>query len=582
VPGYNLFRAAARHLFEVNFAIAVLAAVAVDAFVSPAGVGVRRQVVRWATTLLAIAFIVPLAAAWALAFAARYAGSTAGASWRSIQLNALYRVGDVTEAMSQNLAVTSRTIVLPSAFFVLSLAVLVWLLRKPQARTALVALVLVAAADLYTVQAAIYHYPDTRPAFHPETREEIAVLKGRGYDATNDRVYPLDPELIYTYPVLNYLSHVTVINGYSPMWSKRYQYLSGFYNNGVQQPDRAVDAKLLSVTSARFLLTRSPDLRARLLARTPPPGAPPIATRTPSMDEWSLLDAAPIDRGFRLQTPPGRNFSMARISMPLRPNTFYVVRFEAQASTSQTAPLVVDFYGPAYDGAAQDRFVFKVSPQFEEQFLTIDAGPAPPNVAMLRVFTQSTAAIDIRGVRIMTMAPADASPFEEVAVTRDGISVFENRQVLPRFRFAIDLQPAADVVEARHIFESPAFDFARAVTVEGLTASQTVEPGAVLAQTIADTAMRWRVRSGTRSFFVVADSFFPGWTATVDGKPARIYAVDGFLRGVFVEGPGEHDVEMVFHPQEFWFGAAGTAAGLVVIVVMWAGVGSRRRGRAGD
>jgi hypothetical protein len=195
------------------------------------------------------------------------------------------------------------------------------------------------------------------------------------------------------------------------------------------------------------------------------------------------------------------------------------------------------------------------------------------------VFTQSTSAIDIRGVRIMTMAPADASPFEEVAVTRDGISVFENRQVLPRFRFATDLQPVADVVEAKHIFESPTFDFAHAVTVEGLPSAQIVEPGTVLTQEIEDTVMHWRVQSGARSFFVVADTFFPGWTARVDGKPARIYAVDGFLRGVFVEGSGEHDMEMVFHPEKFWLGAAGTATGLFGIVVMWVGGGSRRRDR---
>src|SRR4030095_8259606 len=110
-------------------------------------------------------------------------------------------------------------------------------------------------------------------AFRSHTREEIAVVKARGYDATRDRVYPLEPELVYTYPVLNLLAGVSAINDYGPIWAKRYAYMSGFYNNGIQLPQRVPDVRLLSITSARFVLTRSPDMRTRLLSKRTPHGA---------------------------------------------------------------------------------------------------------------------------------------------------------------------------------------------------------------------------------------------------------------------------------------------------------------------
>jgi hypothetical protein len=63
---------------------------------------------------------------------------------------------------------------------------------------------------------------------------------------------------------------------------------------------------------------------------------------------------------------------------------------------------------------------------------------------------------------------------------------------------------------------------------------------------------------------VLNDCFYPGWTATVDGCPAKIYRVNGTFRGVFIK---RENKRVVFHynPLSFKVGLLITLISLVVI-----------------
>ncbi|HOV59648.1 MAG TPA: YfhO family protein [Candidatus Hydrogenedentes bacterium] len=63
---------------------------------------------------------------------------------------------------------------------------------------------------------------------------------------------------------------------------------------------------------------------------------------------------------------------------------------------------------------------------------------------------------------------------------------------------------------------------------------------------------------GTRpGILVLADTWYPGWKAWVDGSPARICRVDGLFRGVEL-GEGDHTVEFRFQPASLTLGAVIT------------------------
>ena len=62
---------------------------------------------------------------------------------------------------------------------------------------------------------------------------------------------------------------------------------------------------------------------------------------------------------------------------------------------------------------------------------------------------------------------------------------------------------------------------------------------------------------------VLADAYDPGWTATVDGRPAPVLRANVAFRGVPVPA-GRHEVEMVYRPRAVLRGLALTFASLLV------------------
>jgi hypothetical protein len=69
-------------------------------------------------------------------------------------------------------------------------------------------------------------------------------------------------------------------------------------------------------------------------------------------------------------------------------------------------------------------------------------------------------------------------------------------------------------------------------------------------------------------FLLVADTFYPGWTATVDGAPTPIYRANHSVRGIQLS-KGHHDVRFVYDAPGF---TRGLQISLVstVLLLMWA------------
>ncbi len=73
--------------------------------------------------------------------------------------------------------------------------------------------------------------------------------------------------------------------------------------------------------------------------------------------------------------------------------------------------------------------------------------------------------------------------------------------------------------------------------------------------TYAPETITVQVRSEEAAFLVLADAYYPGWTATIDGVPTPVYATNHLLRGVAVP-PGEHVVTFAFAPSS-WRNGSG-------------------------
>jgi hypothetical protein len=69
---------------------------------------------------------------------------------------------------------------------------------------------------------------------------------------------------------------------------------------------------------------------------------------------------------------------------------------------------------------------------------------------------------------------------------------------------------------------------------------------------------------------VLSDTFYPGWRARVDHRPAQIYEVNGAMRGVAV-ARGTHEITMRYRPVSVYLGAALTLLGILgaVTLAVW-------------
>jgi hypothetical protein len=137
--------------------------------------------------------------------------------------------------------------------------------------------------------------------------------------------------------------------------------------------------------------------------------------------------------------------------------------------------------------------------------------------------------------------------------------IYEVPGALPRAWLAGTAVVAETTDDVLRLFESPAFDPAATVVLpeplpEPLPApgAATLEPGSAGAESArvvehAPDRVRVSTDAGRRSMLVLADTYYHGWEAAVDGEPAPIHRVNHTLRGVLVPA-GSHEVVFEFRP----------------------------------
>jgi hypothetical protein len=87
-------------------------------------------------------------------------------------------------------------------------------------------------------------------------------------------------------------------------------------------------------------------------------------------------------------------------------------------------------------------------------------------------------------------------------------------------------------------------------------------------------AARFEVELARAGLLVVTDSYYPGWDARLDGRPAPLLRANGYQRAVAVPA-GRHSVELRYRPASFTAGAAVS----LVSVLLFAGLIARPPGR---
>jgi|GEM_PF-6873036 len=83
-----------------------------------------------------------------------------------------------------------------------------------------------------------------------------------------------------------------------------------------------------------------------------------------------------------------------------------------------------------------------------------------------------------------------------------------------------------------------------------------------------DQKLLFQIETNKNGFLTVADTYYPGWHAYVDGKETKIYRANLMFRGIVLP-KGNHTVEFKYIPHSFYLGLAVSAATSLCLTVVF-------------
>lgn len=195
--------------------------------------------------------------------------------------------------------------------------------------------------------------------------------------------------------------------------------------------------------------------------------------------------------------------------------------------------------------------------------------------------------LDLLGVRYVLAEPAAAStPLPGLTpVHRSDLAVFENAGRLPRAFLVPEVRVIPDAGDLVAALARPPVPLDLCAYSEVPLPGWTGDPGAAgrpagtaAITEHADERVRVAVDPSGPALLVLADAYYPGWRASVDGVERPIHRVDHLLRGVVVR-PGDREVTFEYRPASFRRGALVSALALGLVLVAAVALG---RGRGGS
>jgi hypothetical protein len=167
-------------------------------------------------------------------------------------------------------------------------------------------------------------------------------------------------------------------------------------------------------------------------------------------------------------------------------------------------------------------------------------------------------------------------------IYESGVGIYRNDAALPRAWIVSQARIVPGQEDRLNILSDPAFD-PRVEVVLNQTppgapaeATSTISPAgtaAVLDEEPDRVVIQVEATQG--GYLVLADTYYPGWQATVDGEPVEILAANHAFRAVTL-GAGQHTVVFRYAPSSFRLGGWITLGAVVLLataltVAWWQG-----------
>ena len=146
--------------------------------------------------------------------------------------------------------------------------------------------------------------------------------------------------------------------------------------------------------------------------------------------------------------------------------------------------------------------------------------------------------------------------------------VYKNNTVLPRFGLYYDIRQSVGDVEALQLMKNKTVDMSKTLIIDE-TLPMPIEEGTGSAKLTASTvnSQVFNVTTDTPAVLYVSDTYYSGWTASVNGEDAHIYRANYNFRGVLVPS-GISDIVFQYEPTNWGIYVAVSIISIVFIVLL--------------
>jgi len=177
------------------------------------------------------------------------------------------------------------------------------------------------------------------------------------------------------------------------------------------------------------------------------------------------------------------------------------------------------------------------------------------------------------------------APGWEVLTQPAGVTVYQRQDSQPRAFVVHQVIGAVDEAESLRLMADPDLDFTQTAVVRMMPDTsclieQTTTPAQLAITDYEPQRVVIQAITESTGWLVLSDLYYPGWQATVSGKPATIQPTNYGLRGVCLPA-GSHEVVFEFAPPLVKYGLALTGPAWLVLLMagvwLWY-VGRRKSG----
>ncbi|MCX6793687.1 MAG: YfhO family protein [Candidatus Gottesmanbacteria bacterium] len=150
--------------------------------------------------------------------------------------------------------------------------------------------------------------------------------------------------------------------------------------------------------------------------------------------------------------------------------------------------------------------------------------------------------------------------------------IWQYKPALPRVMFVRSYIVRNDAQQIIDALYDPSLNLATTVVLEHEPNVRSLSRADISVSTASAVITSYSANTVTIStssqvdgFAVLSDTYYPGWTAAVDGRPAEVYRADFTIRAVAVPY-GTHTVIFTYRPVTFIIGIVLTLVGILLTV----------------